>query len=219
VELPVLNMAGKVVSQAQVSDRVFAAPSNPDLLHQVMVYHQANQRQGTSNTKTRAMVAGGGRKPFAQKGTGRARQGTIRAPHMRHGGVVFGPHPRDYSKRIPKKMRRQAIRCALSAKANGDRLVLVDGLSADSRKTSAMASVLKALGVEKSALLVVSESSRDVSMAARNLPRIKTLTADLVNVLDLMRYDRVVMTVDAVRRAEALWGDAEDVVGTGVGEI
>jgi large subunit ribosomal protein L4 len=214
VEFPVRNMAGEVVSQAQVSDRVFAAPMNRDLLHQVLVYHQANQRQGTSNTKTRGMVAGGGRKPFAQKGTGRARQGTIRAPHMRHGGVVFGPHPRDYSKRIPKKMRRQAIRCALSAKANGDRIVLVDSLSADKGKTSVMASILKALGVESSALLVVSQSARDVSMAARNLPRIKTLTADLVNVLDLMRYDRVVMTVDAVRRTEALWGEADEAAGT-----
>ena len=213
MELPVRNIAGDVVSQAQVSDQVFAAPLNPDLLHQVLVYHQANQRQGTSNTKTRAMVSGGGRKPFSQKGTGRARQGTIRAPHMRHGGVVFGPHPRDFSKRIPKKMRRQAIRCALSAKAQGDRLVLVDALSADSGKTRAMASALKALGVESSALLVVSEPTRDVSMAARNLPKTKTLTADLVNVLDLMRYDRVVMTVDAVRRAEALWGGADDAAG------
>lgn len=213
MELPVLNTAGELISQAKASDQVFDVPMNRDLLHQALVFHQANQRQGNSATKTRSMVAGGGRKPFSQKGTGRARQGSIRAPHMRHGGVVFGPHPRDYGKSLPKKMRRHAIRCALSAKVRGERLILIDQLLVEEGKSKAMAGILSALGVNSSALVIIGESNRQISLASRNLPKIKTLTSNLVNVLDLMRYDRVVMTVDALSKIESLWGQNSETVG------
>lgn len=209
MELPVRNIQGEVVGQVELSDYVYASALNPDLLHQVMVYHQANQRQGTHATKRRGEVSGGGRKPFAQKHTGRARMGSIRSPLARHGGVVFGPHPRSYRQRLPKKMRRQAIRCALSAKAREGRLVVLEGLEMADSKTKTMAAVLRALNVGAPALVVVSKPQRDVSLSVRNLPRVKTLTADLLNVLDLLRYDMVVMTVDAVRRTEALWSPAD----------
>ena len=205
MEYPVRNTKGEVVGQAELSDRVYGAPFNHDLVHQALVYHQANQRQGTHSTKTRAMVSGGGRKPHAQKHTGRARMGTIRSPLARHGGVTFGPHPRDYRKQLPKKMRRQAIRCVLSSKAEGQRLVLLEDLDLANPKTSAMATVLEALGVESSALVVVASPTRNVALATRNLPRVKTLAANLLNALDLLRYDMLVMTVEAARRTEALW--------------
>ena len=205
MELPVHNINGEVVGKAELSDHVYAAPPNPTLLHQAMVYHQANQRQGTHSTKTRAAVSGGGRKPFAQKGTGRARMGTIRSPLARHGGITFGPHPRSYRQRLPKKMRRQAIRCALSAKVQGARLVLLEDMELPDAKTKTMAAVLSALDVRSPTLVVVASPTPNVSFAVRNLPRVKTLTADLLNVLDLLRYDRVVMTMDAARRSEALW--------------
>ena len=205
MELPVHNINGEVVGKAELSDHVYAAPPNPTLLHQAMVYHQANQRQGTHSTKTRAAVSGGGRKPFAQKGTGRARMGTIRSPLARHGGITFGPHPRSYRQRLPKKMRRQAIRCALSAKVQGARLVLLEDMELPDAKTKTMAAVLSALDVRSPTLVVVASQTPNVSFAVRNLPRVKTLTADLLNVLDLLRYDRVVMTMDGARRSEALW--------------
>ncbi len=208
MELPVHNTSGEAVSKLEVSDTVFGATPNPDLLHQVLVYHQANQRQGTSNTLTRGEVSGGGKKPFSQKGTGRARQGSIRAPHMRHGGTVFGPHPRSYRRRLPRRMRQQAIRIALSGKASGERLIVVEGLESVAGKTKDMASALQALGVTGSALVVTGAPMNDVAQAVRNLPRTKALRADLLNVLDLLRFDALVMTRDAVERAEHLWADA-----------
>ena len=209
MKLAVRNSKGEAAGSVNLSDVVFGAPLNHALVHQVMVYHQANQRQGSSNTLTRAHVSGGGRKPFAQKHTGRARMGSIRSPIARHGGVVFGPHPRSYRGRIPVRMRRQAIRSALSGKVSAERLVLVDKFELDGPKTKAMAGVLAALGVSRSALIVVHGEGRDVPLAVRNLPRIKTLAADLLNVLDLLRYDTVVMTLEAAKRVEALWTKTE----------
>lgn len=211
MELSIQNTKGEAVGNLEVSDTVFGAEANPVLLHQVMVYHQANQRQGTSNTLTRGQVSGGGRKPFSQKGTGRARQGTIRAPHMRHGGTVFGPHPRSYRKRLPRRMRQQAIRMALSGKVSGGRLFVVDGLDSVGAKTKEVAGVLNALGVKGSALVVSADGDENVSRGVRNLPKTKALRADLLNVLDLLRYDAVVMTQDAVKRAEQLWADTSRV--------
>ena len=205
MQMAVRDLSGEIVGQVELSDAVYAAPPNPSLLHQALVYHQANQRQGTHSTKTRAMVSGGGAKPRAQKGSGRARMGTIRSPLARHGGVVFGPHPRDHRMRLPKKMRRQAIRCALSAKAEGERLVLLEGLETVDGKTRSMKELLDRLGPRRSAIVVVAAPSPNVALAVRNLPRVKALTADLLNVLDLLRYDMVLMTVDAARRTEALW--------------
>ena len=205
MELPVHDITGKTVGKAVLSDVVFGAPVNQDLLHQALVYHQANQRQGTSNTLTRGQVSGGGRKPFRQKGTGRARQGTIRAPHMRGGGVVFGPHPRSYRKRLPRQMRRQAIRMALSAKVAGDRIFIVQNLDAVEPKTKSMVAVLAALGIEGSALIVMREPAPEVARTVRNIPRTKAVRAELLNVLDLLRFDALVITPDAAQRADELW--------------
>ena len=205
MKLPVKNIQGEVVGQTEVSDALVAVPMNQALLHQAMVMHQANQRQGTHSTKTRGQVSGGGRKPWAQKHTGRARQGSTRAPHWRKGGVVFGPHPRSYRQRMPKKMRRLAIRCALSDKVREERLTLLEGLTLEQPKTRVMAEVLRNLGVASSALVVMPQRNATVSQSLRNLQHIKALPANLLNVLDLLRYDHVIMTVDALRRAEALW--------------
>ena len=216
MKVPLKDLAGKVLKQAELSDAVYGVSPNPDLLHQALVYYQANQRQGTHSTLTRGNVSGGGRKPFAQKHTGRARAGTIRAPQWRGGGVVFGPHPRSYRKRFPTRMRRQAIRCALSAKAAGERIILLDALSLATGKTQAMARVLEALDIRGSALVVLRETDESVVNAVRNIPRVKTLAADLLNVLDLTRYDAVIMTVAAARRTEELWADPRVKRGTAV---
>ena len=207
MQLPVYNVGGEAVGEAQASDVVFGAPLNQELLHQAFVYHSANQRQGTSSTLTRGRVSGGGRKPFAQKGTGRARQGSTRAPGHRHGGIVFGPHPRSYRQRMPKRMRRQAIRTALSGKVASERLFVVRELEAIEPKTKAMAAVLAALGVSGSALVVMREPRPEIARTVRNLPRTKSLRADLLNVLDLLRFDALLMTPEAVQRADELWAD------------
>ena len=215
MELPIRNMQGEVVGQVQLSDQVYAAPLNADLLHQAMVYHQANQRQGSSSTKARGDVSGGGRKPWTQKHTGRARLGSIRVPQGRHGGVAFGPHPRSYRQQLPKKMRRQAIRCALSAKVREGRLIVLENLDWTEAKTKVMAALMQTLEVKSPALVIVPSPQRQLALSVRNLPRVKTLHADLLNVLDLVRYDVVVMTVDAARRAESLWSATnEQVPGT-----
>jgi len=205
MKIDVYNRAGEVVDKTNMRDDVFNVPMNQSLLHQALVMYQANQRQGTQSTKTRAEVAGGGRKPWRQKGTGRARQGSIRAPHWRTGGVAFGPKPRDYRKAMPKKMRRLAIRCALSSLVTANRLVVLEDLNIDQPKTKAMVSVLQALGIEQSALIVTTGSNLALNRATRNIARTKVLMADLLNVLDLSKYTKVVMTVDAIRRAEVLW--------------
>ena len=209
MQLPVYDITGKAVGKAEVSDAVFGVPVNQDLLHQALVYHQANQRQGSSNTRTRGNVSGGGRKPFRQKGTGRARQGTIRAPHMRGGGTVFGPHPRSYRKRLPRRMRRQAIRMALSAKVAAERMFVVQNIESIEPKTKAMAALLAALGIAGSALVVMRDAAPEAARAVRNLPRTKAVRADLLNVLDLLRYGTLVITPDAVQRAEELWVHTE----------
>ena len=205
MELPVKDVQGQVVGHAEVSDSLLDVPMNPTLMHQAMVMHQANQRQGTASTKTRGMVAGGGRKPWSQKGTGRARHGTIRSPLWQGGGVVFGPHPRSYRQRMPRKMRRLALRCALSDKVRQDRLTLLETIALPQPKTREMVHILRNLGVESSALVVTPQPDVGVARALRNLPRVKALPAGLLNVLDLLRYDHVIITVEAVRRAEALW--------------
>lgn len=206
MKLSVRNIEGKEIDGVELDSSVFAAPLNAQLLHQAMVHHQANQRQGTSNTLTRGKVSGGGRKPFAQKHTGRARMGTIRSPLARHGGVVFGPHPRSYRRRLPKKMRRQAIRCALSGKVDAGQLILLDGLDVAEAKAKAMSKILGILGVSGSVLIVLKNPDRSAMLATRNIPRAKILNADLLNVLDLLRYKNVVMTVEAARQIELLWG-------------
>ena len=206
MDLKIRDKRGDVAGNVQVREDVFGVPMNQALVHQVVVGQLANARQGTASTKTRAQVSGGGAKPRPQKGTGRARQGTIRAPQFRGGGVVFGPHPRSYRHRTPKRMRRLSLVAALSDKAREDRLVVVEDLSFDPPKTGEMAKLLKALGAGPPVLLVADGADPVVLRSARNIPRVKLLPANLLNTLDLVRHRTVVMTLDAVRKAEDLWG-------------
>ncbi len=205
MRLPMCDATGRAVDAIEVSDGLFGVPMNQALVHQVAVSHMANARQGTSATKTRGMVSGGGAKPWRQKHTGRARQGSTRSPQWRGGGVVFGPHPRDYTQRIPKKMNRGAIRCILSQKARDEKLLIVKDIQLAQAKTKEMTKLLSNLGVTSPALIVTSAPQKDVIVSARNLGRVKTLPAPQLNALDLLHHDRVVMTEDAVRRAESLW--------------
>ena len=205
MRLPMCDATGRAVDPIEVSDGLFGVPMNQALVHQVAVAHMANARQGTAATKTRGMVSGGGAKPWRQKHTGRARQGSTRSPQWRGGGVVFGPHPRDYSQRIPKKMNRGAIRCILSQKASDEKLLIVKEIRLAQAKTKDMAKLLADLGVTSPVLIVTAAPQKDVILSARNLERVRTLPAPQLNALDLLRHDRVVMTEEAVRRAESLW--------------
>lgn len=206
MKLDVRNMSGAVVDSVEVLDDVFDAPMNPALLHQVMVGQLANKRQGTAKVKTRSEVAGGGAKPRPQKYTGRARQGSIRSPQWRGGGVVFGPTPRSYRQRTPKRVKRQAIKIVLSDKAREQQLIVVDEFRLEGAKTKQMAQALSVLEVESSVLLVSDVMDEDVVRAARNIPKVRTLPASLLNAVDLLNANKVVMTVGAVRKAEELWG-------------
>ena len=206
MKLDVRNMSGTVVDSVEVLDDVFDAPMNAALLHQVMVGQLANKRQGTAKVKTRSEVAGGGAKPRPQKYTGRARQGSIRSPQWRGGGVVFGPTPRSYRQRTPKRMKRQAIKMVLSDKAREQQLAVVNEFRLADGKTKQLVHALNALEVDSSVLLVGAEMDQAVVRAARNIPRVRTLPVDQLNVVDVLNSSRVVMTVDAVRKAEELWG-------------
>ena len=210
MQLPQYDLNASATGTLEVSDVVFGAPENMELLHQALVYHRANQRRGSGSTLTRGQVSGTGRKPFAQKGTGRARQGSWKSPHHRGGGVAFGPTPRSYRQRMPKRMRRQAIRTALSGKAAADRLFVVEGLDEIEGKTSAMAATLSAFGVAGSALVVVGRESQ-AGLAVRNLRRVKAVRADLLNALDLLRFDAALMSPEAARWAEEIWADTRRV--------
>ena len=208
--LPVRNAEGQEVGSIEVEDYVFGIRPNKAVLHQAYVAQRANQRRGTHSTKTRGEVKGSTRKTRPQKYTGRARQGSIRAPHRRGGGIVFGPKPRDYSQRLPKKMRRLAIRSALSAKAADGELIILDRLELERPSTKEMARILQNLGVDRSALVVTGEPDRTVFLSVRTLERKKCLPAAYLNVVDLLHHRYLVMTEAAVRKAEELWGEARD---------
>lgn len=207
MQIPVYNIAGEEIEEIEVSDHVFGVPFNQSLVHQVMVAQRANARQGTSSTKTRSEVTGSRRKLYRQKGTGSARAGDVRSPLRRGGGIVFGPKPRSYRQVIPKKMRRLALRCVLSAKVREKELVVIEQLDLEQPKTKEMVRILAALGVDSSAIIVIPESNENVMKSARNLPRIKTMPARLLNVVELLSYKKLLMTVAAVRKAEELWGE------------
>lgn len=212
MELPVRNIKGEQVDTVQVSDSLFDAAANAPVVHQAMVMYLANMRQGTHSTKTRSDVSGGGRKPWRQKYTGRARQGSTRSPQWRHGGIVFGPHPRSYRQALPKKMRHLALRSVLSDKARGQKLVLVDNLDMAQAKTRDLVIMLESLGIAGSALLVTQGKNEGLVRSARNLPQVYTLPVDLLNASILLKKESLVMTLDAVRRAEDLWGKGEEPV-------
>jgi len=206
VQVPVYSMAGEVVKHIDISDDVFALPVNEAVVHQAVVRQLANARQGTASTKTRSEVAGSKQKLFRQKHTGRARAGSIRSPLRRGGGVTFGPKPRSYRQAMPKKMRRLALRCVLSAKAGGKELMVLDEVRLDEPKTKEMVKILAALGIEDSALVATDEPMENVVKSARNLPGVKTIPANLLNVVDITSHKMLLLTEAAVRQVEQLWG-------------
>ena len=209
MQVPVYNLDGETVKQIEVSDLVFAVPFNEGVVHQAVVRQQANARQGTASTKTRSEVAGSSQKMYRQKGTGNARAGSRRSPIRRGGGVAFGPRPRSYQQAMPRKMRQLALRCALSAKVKDGELKVLEELKLRGFKTRDMAKILIALGADSSALVVTGAPEENVIKSARNLPEIKTLTASLLNVLDILSHKMLLMTEAALRRAEEIWGETK----------
>ena len=207
MQVPVHNVAGEVVDHIEISEQVFGVPFNQAVVHQVVVRQRANARQGTASTKTRSEVSGSTRKLFRQKGTGFARAGGIRSPLRRGGGIIFGPKPRSYRQAMPKKMRRLALRCVLSAKVRDEELVILEQLGLDQPKTKEMVRILAALGVDSSVLIVTLEPEENVFKSARNLTGIKIMPASLLNVVDILSHKMLLMTVAAVRKAEELWGE------------
>ena len=207
MQVSVKNQNGDALDNIELSDAVFNVPMNQSLVHQAMVIYQGNKRQGTHDTKTRAQVSGGGRKPWIQKHTGRARQGSTRAPQWRHGGVVFGPHPRSYRAALPKRMKRQALRCVLSEKARQDRLVCLDSTDTIDGKTKSMAQLLANLQVGGSALVITKATDKTLVQAAHNLEKIWTLPANQLNAQELLARDLVIMTVEAARWVEEIYSN------------
>ena len=208
MQAPVYNLAGEVVTNIEISDKVFGVPFNESLVHQSVLRQQANARQGNASTKTRGNVSGSTRKLYKQKGTGSARAGSIKSPLRRGGGIVFGPHPRDYHQAMPKNMRRLALRCVLSAKLEDGELKILESLKLDEIKTKKMVAILDAMKVDATTLVVTSAADANLVKSARNLPGIKTLPANLLNVVDIISHRTLLMEVDAVRKAEQLWGES-----------
>ena len=205
MQVDVYNPTGAVVGQTELDDSVFGIEPNIGVMHQAMLRQLANARLGTHQTKTRGEVRGGGRKPWRQKGTGRARQGSIRSPQWVGGGVVWGPHPRSYEQDMPKQMSRLAIRSALSAKVRDNLLTVVEGLDTVEPRTKAMKAALAAMPTGKTTLIVLAAKSETIQRGAGNLPGVWTILAGNANVRDLLKYDRVLVTREAVAEMERLW--------------
>ena len=206
-KVSVYNMEGKEVETMELDDAVFGVEVNEHLVHMAVVQQLANNRQGTQKAKTRSEVRGGGRKPWRQKGTGHARQGSTRAPQWTGGGVVFAPTPRDYSFKLNKKEKRAALKSALSSRVAENKFVVVDELKFDAIKTKDFAKVMSNLGVEK-ALVVINDNDTNVVMSAKNIPTVKTASTSTINVYDILKYNTVVVTKDAVNTIQevyALW--------------
>jgi len=196
------NQSGTQVGEIELADSVFGIEPNEHVLHEAVLMIRASLRQGTHKAKTRSEVSGGGRKPYAQKGTGRARQGSIRAPQWRGGGTVFGPIPRTYSYKLNKKVRRLALKSALSQVVRENSIVVVDTLNFEKPKTKDMIQVLKNLNADKKVLIVLAEENQNVMLSARNIPGVLTVTTNSLNVVDLLNANKVVITQDAVRKIE-----------------
>jgi large subunit ribosomal protein L4 len=204
-QTPLYDRTGAEVGSVELSEALFAAPVNANVLHQVVTAQLAGRRMGTSNTKTRGEVAGGGHKPWRQKGTGRARQGSRRAPHFAGGGVVFGPHPRSYEQRLPRKMKRLALRGALTAKIGDNAIKVIDTFALEAIKTRDLLSVLVALNATGCVLLVSPGRDEKLDLSARNLPSVDILLADSLNVVDLLRADTIVIEQPALARMEEVY--------------
>jgi large subunit ribosomal protein L4 len=207
VQVPVYNIAGEEVRKIKISDELFKVPFNEAVVHQVMVGMQANARQGTASAKTRGEVVGSTRKLYRQKGTGNARAGSKKSPTRRGGGVTFGPRPRDYRQSLPKKLRRLALKCVLSSKAEEGDLKIVDAFDFKEPKTKQMLAVLDALNIQSSAIIVTQKPEENVILSARNIPEILTMPTNILNILDIMSHKTLLMTEAAVRAAEELWGN------------
>ncbi len=204
--LPVYNMVGEKVGETELADEIFAVPINEAVMHQALVRQLANARLGTHKTKRRGEVSGGGRKPWRQKGTGRARQGSIRSPQWRKGGTVFGPQPRSYRQKMPRKMRRLAVRSALSVKAAAEQIILLDTLRMEESRTKQMLALLDSLGIQDRVLILLSRKDEAVERSARNVPEVKTLRANYLNIRDILGYDHLVLPLEALEVVEAIWG-------------
>jgi large subunit ribosomal protein L4 len=206
VKISVYNMSGKVVRGIDISDAVFGQPANDAVVHQALTAQRNNARQGTSDTKTRSEVAGSTKKLYAQKHTGRARAGSIKSGVRRGGGIIFGPHPRDLSASMTKKARRLAIKVVLSSKASEKGLLVLDELKLEATKTAEVVKILKALGVDGTAILALPDVDETIIKSARNLAAVKTMPATQLNVADMLTYDKLLITEAALRQIEELWG-------------
>ena len=201
----VYNMAGQQVGEVELSEGVFGVEPNEPAVHAVVVNHLANCRQGTQSALTRAEVSGGGKKPWRQKGTGHARQGSTRAPQWTHGGIVFAPKPRDYSYRINRKLKRVALKSVLSAKAQADAIVVIDEIKMDEIKTKKFAGFLSAVNADTKALVVTADVKENVVLSARNIPGVETTFANLINVYDLLNAKKIVVEKAALAKIEEVF--------------
>ncbi|WP_461201270.1 50S ribosomal protein L4 [Anoxybacillus sp. TBDG-1] len=196
------NQNGENIGEIELNDAVFGIEPNKHVLFEAVIMQRASLRQGTHKTKNRAEVSGGGRKPWRQKGTGRARQGSIRSPQWRGGGIVFGPVPRSYSYKLPKKVRRLAIKSALSSKVLENSIVVLDNLTLEAPKTKEMVKILNNLSVDRKALIVTVDANENVILSARNIPGVTVVTASGINVLDVLNHDKLIITKAAVEKVE-----------------
>lgn len=199
INYKVIDTQGKDAGSIELDEKVFDQPYNEALIHQVVVAQLANKRQGTKCTLTRAEVRGGGRKPWRQKGTGRARQGSIRAPQWYHGGVVFAPKPRDFSKKVNARMKVAALCSALSQKARDGNIIILNDLQIKEPKTKLVATILENIGANKTALLVVQDNCNDIVRAGRNIEGLALINVNLINLYDLIRYDKFILTAEAIK--------------------
>ena len=204
-KIDVYNIEGKKVSDIELKEEIFGLEPNEDVVHSVLINFLANQRQGTQSTKTRSEVSGGGRKPWRQKGTGRARQGSIRAPHWVGGGVALGPKPRSYKYRVNKKERRLAIKSVLSSKVLENNLVVVDAIAFNEIKTKNMVNALTNLKISGKTLILLPEKSENVQKSARNIEGVKTSLVNTINVYDLLKYNKLIVTLETVKKLEEVY--------------
>ncbi len=204
-KVSVYDMAGNQVSETELSDAVFGITPNEAVMHAMVVNYLANQRQGTQSTLTRTEVRGGGRKPWRQKGTGHARQGSIRAPQWVHGGVALGPKPRDYRYKLNRKVKRLAMKSALSSKVQNDDIIVLDALNLDGYKTKTIVEMLKALNVDSKALIVTLDADRKVVKSAANIPGVKTAAVNTLNVYDILNHDKFIVVKNAVGKIEEVY--------------
>jgi large subunit ribosomal protein L4 len=205
-KVTVLNQSGSSVGDIELNEAIFGIEPNESVLFEALVQQRASLRQGNHKVKSRGQVAGGGRKPWRQKGTGRARQGSIRSPQWRGGGIVFGPTPRSYSYKLPKKVRRLALLSALSTKVREEDVIILEGLTFEAPKTKEFIKVLADLSIDRKALIVTADLDETVALSARNIPGISVITATGINVLDLIGHDKLVMTKAAVQKIEEVLG-------------